>query len=970
VGSRAYLDREGAAARVAMAAKLGRARRSYLVPVELWSEDAHPRDEGGRFAQAELDSHLAGLHASMPPGSKLVVYRAGPDELHVNSIGVPKQNQNEGHGTRVMRSLLNFADERDMKVTLDPQADPGKKAALSRFYTGLGFGSITRRKFYDATARGGWVRPKKSERRPGMLACRHSYLLEPSEQLAAVERRRRGQEGVPDPASDTETPPGPVAVPADASAPGSDPFQTDDAEAKRVAAILASLFAMAARNQAVSAAERLKLGINASTVEEIAQQVGKARAAEIMGMKVSPSGGFVPDPAAERAITTTTEAQVTQAVDEAVAAPEDTGPSLLELLGIIGGLYAFTPERADVVADVESGEMENTVQLMSYQDAGITHVTVSDGELWDEPCIEANGQVWTIEDALLNPKEHPYCQRTFDPVMPDDLLDAASQFLNEPVGAKLALVPEALGEFDEGAHPRDEGGRFADATTPLTEGEKVIARGKLDTLEQHPHPWQHAAAPGHELGPVIHPADLGYVPHEDLHVLGINKVSKKFYDVQNVPVGNIAHAQPFVPVGGLRAYIENLRTNTDPIELGKVKGDDRYHVLSGHTRIGVHMLAGRETVPARVYHYEKSGRFGRIGQVPKPTAAQKLAAWSEEDHPRDEGGKFADAEGGGGVKEPWQMTRDEHAGVDWKAVAEGRAPAPTGEAYSAISAKNQEWAQSVLAAASLGKLDQNTATGDTKYALKNAGDFKDMPPDLYHVTTAADAVEANGLKSRYELGQVQGAGLGGGDDKSISFTADKAIADQIKRSMIEAHDVAAGKKTIAEMWKDATTGANASKPYDTWITQLETGNSAWKHGDPVHPAVDAWTRGKEFKMASLGRPPDDTHDWTPSPHDPGWMGGDGKMRYSFFERDMTPDEKRDRAFHFYQALASGREQSGGPMDPLFFTSDTKALARMNPEKDVAILHFKPKPGAKGTNMSALGEWRTYTGKAVDYQGRK
>src|ERR1017187_7938784 len=94
-------------------------------------------------------------------------------------------------------------------------------------------------------------------------------------------------------------------------------FQTDPVEAKRVAKILASLFALAAMNEPISQATRDKLGITTEDLTAIADKVGKARAAEIMGMKWD-GEDLVPDPNEDKAITQTTENQVNDTVDAAV----------------------------------------------------------------------------------------------------------------------------------------------------------------------------------------------------------------------------------------------------------------------------------------------------------------------------------------------------------------------------------------------------------------------------------------------------------------------------------------------------------------------------------------------------------------------------------------------------------------------------------------------------------------------------
>jgi len=53
-------------------------------------------------------------------------------------------------------------------------------------------------------------------------------------------------------------------------------------------------------------------------------------------------------------------------------------------------------------------------------------VQVSDGTDFDDACREADGQVWSLDDAAANPLQHPRCTREFAPVLArQDALEAA-----------------------------------------------------------------------------------------------------------------------------------------------------------------------------------------------------------------------------------------------------------------------------------------------------------------------------------------------------------------------------------------------------------------------------------------------------------------------------------------------------------------------------------------------------------------
>ena len=204
-------------------------------------------------------------------------------------------------------------------------------------------------------------------------------------------------------------------------------FQTDHEEAKRVTLLLALLFTKAAESEPISQATRDALGITDTDIKAIAEKIGKARAAEIMGLKWDAAGDLVPDPEAEHAITATTEKQVNELIDGFPATwapgqgPNDTpGPvdtTEADLALAIGALFAFSDARPDVVADMETGELQNELALEAYEAAGVTEVLVHDGEEWDEECAAVDGMVWPISRARANLKQHPFCVRFFEPVL-------------------------------------------------------------------------------------------------------------------------------------------------------------------------------------------------------------------------------------------------------------------------------------------------------------------------------------------------------------------------------------------------------------------------------------------------------------------------------------------------------------------------------------------------------------------------
>ena len=76
--------------------------------------------------------------------------------------------------------------------------------------------------------------------------------------------------------------------------------------------------------------------------------------------------------------------------------------------------YALSPDRSKAFAETEQRRMENYVRIaVAKESEEVAGVLVSDGMEFDEPCINANGQVWSLEFAGEHLLEHPRCIRGF-----------------------------------------------------------------------------------------------------------------------------------------------------------------------------------------------------------------------------------------------------------------------------------------------------------------------------------------------------------------------------------------------------------------------------------------------------------------------------------------------------------------------------------------------------------------------------
>ena len=214
--------------------------------------------------------------------------------------------------------------------------------------------------------------------------------------------------------------------------------------------------------------------------------------------------------------------------------------------------------------------------------------------------------------------------------------------------------------------------------------------------------------------------------------------------------------------------------------------------------------------------------------------------------------------------------------------------------------------------------------------------WQPLPPKLYHVTTAATPVRADGrLRTRTELEMQKATGLGGGTSDAISFTADRDVAEAIAASMWEASDVAAGRKTVQDMLDEAERDGFLAGFIGYW-------RSGWKEGDEYPPIVERMRRNLpwEYDNSVLSMVPRDSEE-----------------RWS--ETD-TPEEDRLNVYKWFSGI---REYSTGRLDPLFFNSDAVAFANM-PASEVAIVEVEPVPGGMGVQMGSLGEWRIPVGDAV------
>jgi hypothetical protein len=88
----------------------------------------------------------------------------------------------------------------------------------------------------------------------------------------------------------------------------------------------------------------------------------------------------------------------------------------------ISDSYALSKDRTETIQDVENRYMENATRIaVGKQDNVVAGVLVSDGTEYDSPCVNANGQIWTLKYAEDHILEHPRCHRQFTYVTQDEV---------------------------------------------------------------------------------------------------------------------------------------------------------------------------------------------------------------------------------------------------------------------------------------------------------------------------------------------------------------------------------------------------------------------------------------------------------------------------------------------------------------------------------------------------------------------
>lgn len=153
------------------------------------------------------------------------------------------------------------------------------------------------------------------------------------------------------------------------------------------------------------------------TIAPLAVHYARQRAAELVGMRVLPDGQVVPAQDVKMRIDQATRRALHFSLAQWLKEGRSWSDIARQLERFDGWQGTYMSDwRARRIARTEAAFAYNRGNLAAYREAGVEHVRVFDGTM-DAPCAEANGQVWTLEEAERRPLQHPHCSRHFAAVL-------------------------------------------------------------------------------------------------------------------------------------------------------------------------------------------------------------------------------------------------------------------------------------------------------------------------------------------------------------------------------------------------------------------------------------------------------------------------------------------------------------------------------------------------------------------------
>jgi hypothetical protein len=260
---------------------------------------------------------------------------------------------------------------------------------------------------------------------------------------------------------------------------------------------------------------------------------------------------------------------------------------------------------------------------------------------------------------------------------------------------------------------------------------------------------------------------------------------------------------------------------------------------------------------------------------------------------------------------------------------------------------------------------------------KRKGGWKPLPKDVYHVSTDADSVQKQGLRTRSQLGQRFGKGLGGGSDDTVSVTSDPDLATDVYHALHEHHAVATGKITPQQLLEYAKHPPEGVEPFDDHLVKGMVGEESFDYLCRGVKDNHSGYGDDQPKMTTRSKAAQEHPDWLPveTSRVRGFDTDGREPLYTHWERPLTKDEHIRERSEFYKSFSTARQHAGGHRDPLFISNDALAFSKADPEK-FGILHLHSHKGAQGYplntstdgahhNHADSGEWRLGEGSPFD-----
>ncbi len=107
---------------------------------------------------------------------------------------------------------------------------------------------------------------------------------------------------------------------------------------------------------------------------------------------------------------------VRDTTNKAIEAAVLTSATLALLVLALRTIFALSAEHSALIAIAEFIRARNLGSIAVFERAGVQNVLISDGLEFDQPCVDADGQIWTLEQYKANPLEHPRCRRQATPI--------------------------------------------------------------------------------------------------------------------------------------------------------------------------------------------------------------------------------------------------------------------------------------------------------------------------------------------------------------------------------------------------------------------------------------------------------------------------------------------------------------------------------------------------------------------------